>query len=211
MQAETFTAAMLLTCLACFFAVNLHNILRVHKRRGDAKVYAEIERPSGVAVTVAGICTLVYFLEALSYLLLSFADLSLLRNSLAFGYQSSYTVILHAVGTVLTILGYCLFLWSVIARGRYATSWGMPENHRLVTWGPYKYVRNPSYSGYFLMFIGLFVLWSGLFTLVPLAAIPGYFRVARKEEELLTRRFGTEYLEYMRKTGRFLPKLRSQP
>jgi protein-S-isoprenylcysteine O-methyltransferase Ste14 len=207
MQVETFTAAILFICLACFFIVNLRNILRAHKRRGNAKVYAEIERPSGIVVTVAGICTLVYFLEVLSYSLLTSSNPSLLQNSLTFGHHSSYTVILQAAGTLLTVLGYCLFLWSVIARDRYATSWSMPENHRLVTWGPYKHVRNPSYLGYFLMFIGLFALWPSLFTLAPLAAIPGYFQVALKEEELLTKRFGNEYLEYMLKTGRFLPKL----
>jgi len=208
MQVETLTATTMLICLTCFFIVNLHNILRVHKQRGSARVYAETEHPSGTAVTVAGICTLIYFIEVFSYLLLAFANPSLLQNSLTFSYQCSYMVILQTLGIVLTLMGYFLFLWSVIARGRYATSWSMPENHRLVTWGPYKHVRNPSYSSYFLMFIGLFTVWPSLFTLVPLAAVPGYSRVALKEEELLTKRFGNEYLEYMRKTGRFLPKLR---
>lgn len=58
------------------------------------------------------------------------------------------------------------------------------------------------------MFFGLFFLWSNLFTLIPLIAIPGYFLVTVEEERLLKQRFGEEYVNYQRKTGRFIPRLR---
>jgi len=38
-----------------------------------------------------------------------------------------------------------------------------------------------------------------------LIAIPGYFKIVEKEENMLIERFGDEYKEYQRKTGRFLP------
>jgi len=112
------------------------------------------------------------------------------------------------VGLVLTGAGYFLFIWSVIARARYAVSWAMTENHRLVTWGPYRYVRHLSYLGYFLMFLGLFFTWPNFLTLFPLIAIPGYVRVTVEEERFLLLRFGDQFLEYQRRTGRFIPKLR---
>ena len=100
------------------------------------------------------------------------------------------------------------FACSVVARGRYAVSWGMTETHRLFTWGPYRHVRHPSYLGYFLMFFGLFLVWLNAIALIPLVAIPFYVRVSEKEEVLLVHRFGEEYLRYREATGLFLPRLR---
>ncbi len=103
--------------------------------------------------------------------------------------------------------GFFLFQWSVVARGMYSVSWAMGEDHRLVTWGPYRYVRHPSYLGYFLMFVGLLLTWLNPVALMPLMAIPGYVKVAATEEELLVMRFGEEYLKYQKAVGRFLPRL----
>jgi protein-S-isoprenylcysteine O-methyltransferase Ste14 len=110
------------------------------------------------------------------------------------------------IGVALETIGYFLFLWSVFERGRYATSWEMYEDHKLVTSGPYHYVRHPSYLAYFLLFFGLFFLLLNLVALIPLVAIPGYVRITKYEEQLLVERFGSEYVEYQERTGRFLPK-----
>lgn len=108
----------------------------------------------------------------------------------------------------MTAFGYFLFTWSVLARGRYATSWKIPEDQRLVTWGPYRYVRHPSYLAYFILFTGLLLTLLNLVALVPFIAVPGYLRIATVEEELLVKRFGDAYLEYQHKTGKFFPKMK---
>lgn len=208
MLLEELPASFLLVCLGCFFSVNLHNILVVHKRRNGSKSYAEIERPSGFYVNLAAAGTLVYFLEALTYPLLVFTGSIYVLHDAPFGFQLPFMLYLQIIGLFLTSFGYFMFIWSVVARGRYAVSWEMSQNQRLVTWGPYRYVRHPSYLGYFLMFFGLIFLWSNIFTLFPLMAIPGYLLVTFKEEQLLKQRFGEEYLEYQRKTGRFIPRFR---
>jgi protein-S-isoprenylcysteine O-methyltransferase Ste14 len=207
MLPETTVASFLVVCLACFFSVNLHNVLRMHKHDDDMKPHAEIEHPSGFTVGLAALGTFVYFAETLAYSFLVFTKLFSLPDSFPFHIQPPFMLYTQIAGIILTALGYFLFIWSVITRGKYAVSWTMRDNHKLVTWGPYSYVRHPSYLAYFLMFIGLFTLLPSLFTLAPLTAIPGYFQVSRQEEELLTRRFGKEYEEYQKKTGRFIPKL----
>jgi protein-S-isoprenylcysteine O-methyltransferase Ste14 len=58
------------------------------------------------------------------------------------------------------------------------------------------------------MFFGFFLIWLNLVAMLPLVAIPGYVQLTAKEEELLTRRFGEEYLRYQKTTGRFFPKRR---
>jgi hypothetical protein len=109
-------------------------------------------------------------------------------------------------GSCLTAMGYMLFISSVIVRGRYSVSWEMPDDHKLIVTGPYRYIRHPSYTGYFLMFIGLSMMWLNLMSSLPLLGIVGYVRVADIEEQLLTKRFGTKYEIYRKETGRFIPK-----
>jgi len=208
MLTETVVAVFLVFWLGCFFSVNLHNIVKGQKLRSGEKVHAEVEHPLGFIVGLAALGTLVYFVEVLSYLFLVFSGLIFGLCDFPFLFQFPFIFSIQILGLVLTSVGYFVFIWSVVVRGRYAVSWQMPENQRLVTSGPYRYVRHPSYLGYFLMFFGLFFLWPNLFTLFPLVAIPRYFRVTFEEERLLVRRFGDEYVEYQRKTGRFIPRFR---
>ena len=208
MLTETVVAVFLLVCLGCFVSVNLHNILRVHKRRPSVKVYAEVERPPSFIVSLAAVGTIVYFLEVLLYLFLTFIGLIYTLHNFPVRFKFPFILHVQIIGLILTSAGYLLFIWSVVIRGRCAVSWEMPENQKLVTWGPYRYVRHPSYLGYFFMFFGLFFLWSNLFTLFPLVAIPGYFILTFEEERLLVQRFKDEYEKYQRKTGRFIPKFR---
>ncbi len=209
MLIETVMAVFLLFWLGCFFSVNLHNIVKGQKLRSGEKVHGEVERPLGFIIGLAAFGTLVYFVEAFSYLFLVFSGLIFGLCDFPFIFRFSFIFYIQILGLVLTSVGYSVFVWSVVVRGKYAVSWAMPENQRLVTSGPYRYVRHPSYLGYFLMFCGLFFLWPNLFTLFPLGAIPGYFRVTFEEERLLVRRFGDEYVEYQRKTGRFIPRFRN--
>ena len=209
MLIETVVAVFLLFCLGCFFSVNLRNIVKGQKLRHGEKVYAEVERPSGSTIGIAAVGTLVYFLEVLSYLFLVSTGLIFGLCDFPFLFRFPFMFYVQILGLVLTSVGYSVFIWSVVVRGKYAVSWQMPENQRLVTSGPYRYVRHPPYLWYFLMFFGFFFLWPNLFTLFPLVAIPGYFRVTFEEEKLLVRRFGHEYVEYQRKTGRFIPMFRN--
>ena len=207
MSREIVVAVFLLVWLVFFILVNLHNILFLHRRGVSAHARAEVRRPSGLAVAIVALGTGLYFLEVCLYAVLAFSGtLTLLHDPLS-DVLSPFTSYTLAPGLLLTSMGYSLFIWSVITRGRYAVSWAMPEDQSLVTWGPYRYVRHPSYLGYFLMFLGLFFLWPILFSLIPLAAIPGYWRVVPVEERFLLERFGDTYAEYQKRTGRFFPKL----
>jgi len=61
------------------------------------------------------------------------------------------------VGTAIFAAGSALFSWSVLSRGRHSVSCAIPIDQKLVTWGPSRYVRYPSYTGYFLKLVGLFL------------------------------------------------------
>ncbi len=206
MLSETAVAVFLCIWLVVFSIVNLHNILRT-ERRSSVRTYAEVERPSGLFMALAALGTLVYFVATFVIIFFAFMRLDQALASFSFSFPSPFAFGFQLLGMFLTALGYLVFVWSVIARGKYSVSWAMPDHQKLVTWGPYRYVRHPSYLGYFLMFIGLYLLWPALPTLVPLVAIPSYHRLTFEEERLLEARFGEEYHEYRKRTGRFLPKL----
>ncbi len=206
MLPETISPNFILACLALFFAVNLYNLLRFGRSRANTMAYAEIRRPRSVMILLAAFGTLLFFVESLLFSLLSFVGFASALHVFPLQLRFPYDSYVHVVGLALTVSGYFLFVWSVVVRGKYSVAWEMSENHKLVTWGPYRYVRHPSYLGYFLMFVGLVLAWLNLVAIVPLIAVPGYVQITGEEEELLTRRFGEEYTRYQKKTGRFFPK-----
>jgi protein-S-isoprenylcysteine O-methyltransferase Ste14 len=205
MFSETIAASTLLICLGAFAATNLHNILIVHRRRKDEQSYAEIGRPSGVAVGMAALATFALSLETILYIFLALSGLAN-PNSIPLGFGFELLPYVQSIGLALAVMGYLISIWSVIVRGVYAASWGMKRDHKLITWGPYRYVRHPSYLGYILMFISMPLVWPNLLAFLPIAGIPGYYVVTIREEELLTRRFGTEYIAYQKRTGRLFPR-----
>ncbi|MBS1790100.1 MAG: isoprenylcysteine carboxylmethyltransferase family protein [Acidobacteria bacterium] len=84
------------------------------------------------------------------------------------------------------------------------------KEHELVTNGPYRWVRHPLYSVGTLLFLSFALMaanwFIGLATLLSLVML--MIRLPREEENLIAR-FGDEYRTYMKRTGRLIPKLRS--
>lgn len=79
---------------------------------------------------------------------------------------------------------------------------------RLVTTGPFAYMRNPMYFGQIIFLMGLALTLHSLFAalLTMAVAIWFHFRVLRDERRLI-KRFGEPYVAYQRATKRWLPGL----
>jgi protein-S-isoprenylcysteine O-methyltransferase Ste14 len=116
---------------------------------------------------------------------------------------------LRWIGLTLAVLGLGLIFWSGLALGRfYSLEVTLQEGHRLITHGPYRFIRHPRYLGIAVMGIGLSLLfcsWIGL-ALTALAMAIVLFRI-RDEEALMHREFGAEWEAYCRKTSRLMPYL----
>ncbi len=81
------------------------------------------------------------------------------------------------------------------------------EQANLVTSGPYRWVRHPLYSIATLQIFLLSLAASNAFFMATaLMALLFLAWRAPQEEARLIERFGDEYREYMRRTGRFVPK-----
>jgi protein-S-isoprenylcysteine O-methyltransferase Ste14 len=118
---------------------------------------------------------------------------------------------LRWAGAVLVVAGGGLLAWVHAALGRnFSGTIRIRPDHTLVTAGPYRWVRHPMYTAFCLLFAGCFLLTANWFVgLVPLALILFImaYRTPR-EEAALVRTFGADYVEYQRRTGRYLPRLR---
>lgn len=114
---------------------------------------------------------------------------------------------LEFTGLFLFCGGVLLNGWSRFVRKDMASSWDMTDDHRLVTTGPYGWIRHPSYSSYLICILGVNFLIPSLFSILLLMGIPAYYSISLHEEELLISQFGDEYRQYMQQTGRFIPYL----
>lgn len=109
------------------------------------------------------------------------------------------------IGILCTLGIYWLF--SSIGTGITPTS-ATRKEHTLVTGGPYRWIRHPLYTFGSSMFVAFGMMADNWFVaaLGILAFVAMAIRTP-KEEANLIEKFGNEYREYMKHTGRFLPKL----
>ena len=90
----------------------------------------------------------------------------------------------------------------------FSTTLTINKDQTLVTQGPYRWVRHPMYTSFVLLWVGYFFLSTNWF--IGLTGVLGFVLaiVVRtpKEEQMMIDRFGDEYIAYMKRTGRYLPR-----
>ena len=114
------------------------------------------------------------------------------------------------IGVAMGLISIPLIGWIHWALGRaFSKSLTIQEEHQLVTTGLYRWIRHPMYTVFIIYFLSLFLVSTNLFLLVTfiIMVITFIFRIP-KEEEMLINQFGDAYREYMKRTGRLLPRLR---
>lgn len=114
---------------------------------------------------------------------------------------------LFGVGIGIVCVFGIYWLFSSIGSGITPTSATRSE-HKLVTKGIYKYIRHPLYTFGSSLFIAFGMMADNWFiALLGVLAFIGMAIRTPKEEANLVEKFGDEYRDYMKHTGRFLPKL----
>ena len=112
---------------------------------------------------------------------------------------------------MLFVSGLILMIWTMKLFARVGKGSPDPWNpiNKLITTGPYAYVRNPMLLGVFLFLGGeclMFQSWALFYYLLFFIGVNlVYFPLS--EEKGLYKRYGNEYLEYKRNVPRFLPRL----
>jgi protein-S-isoprenylcysteine O-methyltransferase Ste14 len=117
----------------------------------------------------------------------------------------------------LALSGYVLFTVSIVLGAlvsrQMRDSWrvGIQADDRteLIQTGVFSVVRNPYFLTYYAMFISFFIIRPAVVLLVlVLSTILAYHRVVRREERHLHRVHGQSYADYVKRTGRYFPKMR---
>lgn len=97
---------------------------------------------------------------------------------------------------------------SILGRN-FSASLRIWDDHTLVTYGPYRWVRHPLYTAWLIFFSSLFLItanWVIGILGVSLEAFVMLIRTSR-EEAMLQDTFGDQYRDYMARTGRFFPRI----
>jgi protein-S-isoprenylcysteine O-methyltransferase Ste14 len=126
----------------------------------------------------------------------------LLISHHSFSQKGIYDLFFEISGIFL--IGLCVLgrLWASVYISGHKT-------HRLIVEGPYSVVRHPLYLFSFIGTIGVGLLTENLLILgVLFLLFAGYYPlVILAEEEKLLKKHGEEYLNYMMRVPRFIPKL----
>ncbi len=145
-----------------------------------------------------------------------FAICALLWKPLPIDIPFPWSRIALVAGTLLLAGGLSLYAWGMFSLGKMhsgSTSLGaqLYLGHRLVTSGPYRYVRHPMYLGIMVAPFGgllLFHNWTMLLVALGFLFLP---RRARREEEVLAVEFGQEWQTYASRVPAFFPRLFRKP
>jgi protein-S-isoprenylcysteine O-methyltransferase Ste14 len=120
----------------------------------------------------------------------------------------NHRIVWFAVGIAILATGSMLRRCCFRTLGRFFTgNVKVQADHRVIEDGPYRFVRHPSYTGGMLMYLGTglaLTSWLSALILVGMGAITYAYRV-QVEEQALGSSIGQPYLEYMRRTKRFVP------
>ncbi|HZW89034.1 MAG TPA: isoprenylcysteine carboxylmethyltransferase family protein [Myxococcaceae bacterium] len=117
-------------------------------------------------------------------------------------------VLLAALAVALAAGSVALVLWSVRTLGRqWALAARLVEGHQLVTGGPYRYVRNPIYTGMLGMLLATGIALSQPLGLALSAFVfcAGTVIRIRAEERLLRSAFGETWEAWAGRTPALLP------
>lgn len=111
-------------------------------------------------------------------------------------------------GLVVLCAGIGLRLWAIRTLGRFFTAAVRTQaGQALVTTGPYRWVRHPSYLGAWLVVMGLGLLFEASWGLALAGGMMGvaYWYRIRAEEGALEQVFGEAYRAYRRRVKALLP------
>jgi protein-S-isoprenylcysteine O-methyltransferase Ste14 len=114
------------------------------------------------------------------------------------------------IGVALGCMTGVLLTWTFRTLGRNLTDTVVTrKEHTLVTTGPYRWVRHPFYVSFALgVLANSLVAANWFFLLCGTIAFLVLAVRTRIEEAKLIERFGDDYRDYMKRTGRFFPRLK---
>ena len=119
--------------------------------------------------------------------------------------------LLDGIGLSLYLAGCAFMLW---ARRTLGKMWGIStsqqvklhDDHQIIQSGPYAFVRNPMYFGWWVAMFGLVLLYPvWMVLLMFLFSMVAFIGRAHREDAVLAERFGEAWTEYKKRTKFLIP------
>lgn len=125
---------------------------------------------------------------------------------------TSATMAVTIAAVVLSLLGAVLRVWGTAYLGGGVVFGGAMRAGSVVAAGPYRFLRNPLYTGLVCTSLAVAILMPPSGAVFFVIALPLFtVRLALGEEAYLASELGPPYLDYKRSVPRFLPGLRPAP
>jgi protein-S-isoprenylcysteine O-methyltransferase Ste14 len=144
------------------------------------------------------------------FILLS-SSVSVLISIFEWGYftqNKNQTNFVSVLGLIMLITGTVVRIWSIYLLGKnFTATVKVREKHELISKGPYRIIRHPSYFGALIAICGCPVFLNNFFSIIIsfLLMMSAYIYRIKFEERVLQEYFGNAYLEYKKKTYTLLP------
>jgi protein-S-isoprenylcysteine O-methyltransferase Ste14 len=121
----------------------------------------------------------------------------------------SLPVWLRWTGVVVLAIACGLLVWTFRCLGRNLTDTVVTrQEHTLVLHGPYRWIRHPFYDAAALLTLAVSLIAANWFLGVTGLVLFCLLIIRTRTEEVhLVARFGDAYRTYMKRTGRFLPRI----
>ncbi len=116
------------------------------------------------------------------------------------------------LGVFIGLMGMSILYWSISSSGKHFISpLTFKSGQTLFTLGPYKWVRHPICSVFVLLVLSSFLVTANWFigACGLLGSLIAILVRTPMEEKILIEIFGTDYIMYMHRTGRYLPRFDS--
>ncbi len=123
------------------------------------------------------------------------------------GFGESSDLVTWVPGLILIVAGEALRIWGVAVIGKESRTRGSGTG-RVVTHGPYAFVRNPLYLGNLLLTLGATCISELLWMLPIMLAmyLIQYIPIVLWEEQNLKQHFGQSYAAYCQRVPRWIPR-----
>jgi protein-S-isoprenylcysteine O-methyltransferase Ste14 len=112
-------------------------------------------------------------------------------------------------GAILILLSIPYMMWVHRTLGQhYSYALETKSEQKMVTSGPFSRIRHPLYSAHNLFNLGMIFLTAYVPLIIfAIVGVPLTYVRIKNEERMMVRKFGTDYEQYMKRTGRIFPKL----
>jgi protein-S-isoprenylcysteine O-methyltransferase Ste14 len=163
----------------------------IQERKGPRKMVVKRQSIIGGLITGLLLVGFIFFPWADNHNITTFPDLHYIRIT----------------GLIFLVIGYIgIYLSGVYLGKSYSSRVEIQDNQKLITNGPYRYIRHPRYTGIISLIIGYTLVYRCWVGIILFCVILFLLIVRIKDEEkMMKEEFGEEWELYRKKTKMIIP------